>query len=259
MDGKDRLAAAQALAHVVIDTLDPEPTTTLPFPLTKKEQSIRALRTKRDGQQERTTQDLPTMPSINALSFTIRYLPGGRVRFLEFVKLAAMNGDVAADAWWKVFSDLSPTQRDRCNFDDVCTASGVKPSALLAGIVGHGMEAATDMGNLVAAALHPEVIAKAGESALRIDGPHAEVAQVDRIHLLQARGFLPIPKGAQTHLHVTANAQAAASSVTDPSVPKFASDMSFLDQSQRAVQHQLAEALPVESIDAVPYVTVDGE
>lgn len=244
----------------MIGELNPDPQHQFrgnPIKLTTSASAIRALRAKNDGQGVKSPLGLESMPNINALSYTVRYLPGGRRRFLEFVKLAAMNGDVAADAWWKVYADLSPYHRARCSFDDVCVAAGVKPSALMAGVVGHGMEAATDMGNLVAAALHPDVIAKAGASALRIDGPHAELAQVDRIHLLQARGFLPIPKGAQTHVHVSANAQAAAAA-SDPSVPNFSNDIAFLEQPKRDVQKRLAEGNPefgsIE-VDAVPEPT----
>lgn len=204
---------------------------------------LRKLREKREGAQTRNDLELPEMPGINALSFTVRYLHGGRQRFLEFVKLAHMNGDPVATAWWTVFADLPKTQREHCNFDDVCAAAGVKPSALLAGVVGHGMEAMTDMGNLVAAAFHPEVVAAAGKSALRIGGEHASVAADDRKQLLQARGLLPVPKGASIHVHAnaSANAAAAAQANQDPSVPKFSSDIASLSASREQVQKRLAE------------------
>jgi hypothetical protein len=211
-------------------------------------------REKREGQQRRSGGELMSMPSVNALSFTVRYLPGGRNRFLEFVKLAAMNGDANAGAWWAVFADLPKTQRNKVNFDDVCGASGVKPSALLSAVVGHGMEASVDMANLVAAALHPEVVAAAGKSALRISGPHAATAAEDRKNLLQARGFLPVPKGASIHVHASAssNAQAAAAAHADPSVPSFSADIAALSSPRSAVQRRLAE--PAEEMPFGPIV-----
>ena len=187
------------------------------------------------------------MPGINALSFTIRYLPGGRDRFLEFVKLAMLNGDPQAEAWWKVFADLTVYQRERCNFDDVCIAAGVKPSLLMASVVGHAMEAATDAGNLVAAMFHPEVIAAMGKSAVRTSGANAEIAAQDRQAFLQGRGFLPVPKGASTHVHVNANATAASASSSEPSVPKFADDMDAILRGKR-----VGGLLPDVAIDADP-------
>lgn len=223
--------ARRAVAKIEIGDIPPDPSVDpLPFTMSRRAKSLVEMRKKMEGAAIRPDPKLPTAPSINALSFTIRYLPGGRERFLEFVKLAALNGDPSAEAWWKVYADLTPYVREETNFDDICVAAGVKPSALLSGVVGHGMEAGKDMGRLMAAVLHPEVVAAAGKSAVRINGPHAQIAAEDRRQLLQAQGLLPVPKGASIHLHANANAnaQAAAATVSDPSVPKFADDMSFL-------------------------------
>lgn len=201
-----------------------------------------------DGRKVPT--DLPSMPTVNALSFTTRYLPGGRTTFLEFVKLAAINGDESALAWWTVYADLPPAARKKANFDDVCTASGIKPSALMAAVVGHGMEAMTDMGNLVASVFHPKVMQAMGESAIRKD---SEIGAEDRKNFLQGRGFLPTPKGASIHLHAnaSANAQAASAASADPSVPKFAADLAALAAPKAQVQRQLAEQNPaLDTFDA---------
>lgn len=244
---RERIAARNAVADV--DTTLPDPPASgiagdTPFPINSvKERAKRTLARK----YGRT---LPEMPTINALAFTIRYLPGGRNRFLEFVKLASQNGDPVADAWWKVFCELVPSERKNVSFDDVCAGAGVKPSALLASVVGHGVEAMTDMGNLVAAAFHPEVIAAMGKSALKID---SDIGSEDRKLFLQGKGFLPTPKGASIHLHANASAssQAAAASSSEPSVPKFAADIASLADSRSEVQRQLAEAAPqVDVIDA---------
>ncbi len=218
---------------------EPKPDVALPFKATRSGRSTRELaklREKRGGQAIRTADELPKAPDVNALSFMIRLLPGGRERFLEFVKLAALNGDVVADAFWTVYADLAPSNRNRVSFDDICAAAGIKPSALLAGVVGHGVESQTDMATLIAASLHPEMIAKAGESGLRISGRHAEIAAEDRKQFLQAKGFFPVAKGASIHLHANASATAAAASKSEPSVPAFADDLSFLRDSVIEVQ-----------------------
>lgn len=229
----------------------------MPIPLRKrkKDQAALALRERHDGQHLGERPALAKISGVNALSIAIRYLPGGKARFQEFVKLAAMNGDPIATAWWTVFADLTKTERDRCNYDDVAAAAGVKPSALLAAMVGHGMEASTDVGNLVAAAFHPEVVAASAKSALRINGEHAEIAAEDRRQLLQARGFLPVPKGASINIHAnaSANAQAAAVAGSDPSVPKFSNDIAALTAPRADVQRRLAATDPNEQIiDHIP-------
>lgn len=258
----ERAAARKAVTDLDV-TLPPTPPEgvaqdPLPIKMSKADRARMALREKREGSTKfNPPSDLPSMPGVNALSFTVRYLPGGRKRFLEFVKLAASNGDPAATAWWMVYADLTPTHRSRCSFDDVCAASGVKPSALLAGVVGHGMEAMTDMGNLVAAAFHPEVIAAMGKSALNLE---SETGADDRRLFLQGRGFLPTPKGASIHLHAnaSANAQAAAVNAADPSVPKFSRDIASLSGARQEVQRQIAEsAPPLDVIDADVHDTAD--
>lgn len=245
---RERGAARKALVDVDTTLPDPPPegieVERPALTLSRKDASRLKLRTEaRVARGGRMPNDLPTMPGINALSFTIRYLPGGRKRFLEFVRLAAMNGDPSATAWWMVYADLTPTHRQRASFDDVCTASGVKPAALLAGVVGHGMEAMADMGNLVAAAFHPEVVAAMGKSATNID---SEIGAADRVAFLQARGFVPVPKGAAIHLHAnaSANAAAAAAVAADPSVPKFSDDIASLSIPKTTVQRQIAEPEP---------------
>src|SRR5258708_94822 len=87
-----------------------------------------------------------------------------RNEFIEYVKYAAMNEDPTCLAWYKVFADLTPYQRKRVNLDDVCFAASVRPSQLLAAVVGHGVEAQQDMGNLVGASFHPKLVAAAGKS-----------------------------------------------------------------------------------------------
>lgn len=226
----------------------------------KKDQAAFALREKRDGQAVGLGVSLPSIPGVNSLSIAVRYLPGGKKKFLEFVKIAAQNGDKSALAWWTVYADLTKTQRDRCSYDDVCDAAGVRPGQLLAAMVGHGVEAQRDVGTLVMAAFHPEVVAAAGRSALRIDGEHAQIAADDRRSLLQAQGALPIPKGASIHVHAnaSANAQAAAAASTDPSVPKFADDIAALSRSRATVQKQMESGDPATAvIDAEP-VSVDA-
>ncbi len=251
---KGRIAAIRAVSAVDVDlvTAPPEPpgpeADGMPFHLSDRDKAVFAVR---KGQQRRTSSELAQTTGVHALAYVIRYLPGGRNSFLELCKMSMLNGDVAAKAFWDVYDGLSKTQQKLIPLDDVLTASNVKLSELMAGIVGHGIEAATDMGNLIAAMFHPQVVAKMGESALRTTGPHAEIAAEDRKLLLQGRGAIPTPRGASIHLHANANANsnanAAAASAAEPSVPTFADDMAALTGTRPG------RLLPAESvIDAEP-------
>lgn len=166
---------------------------------------------------------------MNALSLAIRHLLGGRQTFLEYVKLAVLNDDPSAKAFWAAFTLLPERHRRTVSFDDVCVAAGVRPDVLLPAIVGHGMRMQADTSQLVQAAMQPKVIQAWGQSASRITGEYADISLRDRTMYLQAAGLVPVPKGAQIHLHAnaTANSQASAAAAAHPSVPSFLDDVDF--------------------------------
>lgn len=189
---------------------------------------------------------LGTLPGVHGFSFATRYIDGGRERVIEFIQLAVLERQPAAERFYAVFADLSKYERSIVSFDDVCSAAGIKPSELLTQIVAVQMEYGRDVGNLVAAMTHPEVIAKMAKSASRIDGEHAELSQRDRFEFLRGRGFLPLPKGATiVNVHASATAQAAAASAAEPSVPSFADDLSFVRPSQRQIIEADPDTAPV--------------
>jgi hypothetical protein len=185
------------------------------------------------GQQRRTSSELPKAGGVDLLTQQIRYLPGGRETFVGLVQLASDGGDASAQAWWRVYSALPKTHQKACSLYDVTIAAGVRLSALWAGIVGHAVEFTEDSARMIAAVLHPQLVAKAGESALRISGPHAQVAADDRRQMMQALGSLPMPRNAGMQVTVNANANAAAASASEPSVPKFADDLAALPEASR--------------------------
>lgn len=176
----------------------------------------------------------------------VRYLEGGRARFIEFVQQAALNGATDAKMWLAVYADLKRSEREAVSFDDVCAGAGVRPSDLMSTVVSTAMELHTDIGNLVAAALKPKVIHQLGKSALRIGGAHEVTAQRDRQLFLQSTGFAPVPKGAVTNVNVhalaSANASAAAKASSEPSVPSFSDDMARLDEVREQIQGEIIDA-----------------
>lgn len=175
---------------------------------------------------------LATLPGIHVLTRTIRYVAGGRKTFLEFVQLAMQEGNAPAQEFWNVFMDLTPNERAKVSLDDVCWASGVQPSDLMGAIVTSAMEFGRDMGNFVAAAMHPQVVRKHIDSAMDIGGMNPEISFKDRQAFLQAQKFLPTPKGSGVVINnaTSANSQAAAAASVDPTVPSFANDMRLVSQ-----------------------------
>lgn len=183
---------------------------------------LRASAHKRDGDAG-ALRLTSTLPGIQALSFVTRHLEGGRTRFVELVQLAAMNQVPVAQRWYAVYADLDLNGRMHCSFDDVCAAAGVTPAEIMGLLVTTGMQQGIDVGNLVAAGLHPDLVKISGDSAKRIVGEYANIALEDRRMQFLHHNFIPAPRG--TVVNVSANAQAAAAASAEPTVPNFAADV----------------------------------
>lgn len=209
------------------------------------------------GPATTTADDLPTLPGVQSLAIATRYIDGGRGRFIDYVQMAVLNRIECAEKWWHVYAELSPNERAIVSFDDVCAASGVRPAELMANVVAVSMEYGHDVGELVAASMHPAIVHQAVKSAKRIGGDYAHIAVKDREMLFQHQKFVPIPKTAIVHVNATANANglAAASAVPMGAAhAPFASTMHGLSDVRSEVHRRLLApaAADLEPIDAVP-------
>ena len=177
-------------------------------------------------------------PNLHLLANALRFVRQGRATFTGFLQRAMRNGDADARAWWGVYSDLLPAQQARVDFDDVCEAAGVAPDRIMAVVVSAAMRLGTDVGDLVAATMHPALVERTTKSAMRIGGTYASIAQKDREMLFQHQRFIPVPKGTSVHVH--ASAQAAAAAANQPSVPTFMESLDGASSAHADVQRQLA-------------------
>ena len=191
---------------------------------------------------------LCTLPGVQGLSHATRFIDGGRDAFIEFVQIAVQNRNETAIKWWAVFAELPPYPRSIVSLDDVCAASGVKPSDLMPVVVSTAMTLGMDVGNLVAAAMHPKVIAAHVRSAAHIGGEHAEIHHKDRLAFLQARNMAPLPKNTTINVNAnaSASAKAAAQARNEPSVPSFSDEMATLSDPRATVQGQITEGTVIE-------------
>ena len=202
--------------------------------------------------------DLPTVPGVQSLSIATRYIEGGRDTFIEFVQFAVLQKIESAEKWYFVYAELLPSERRIVSFDDVCAASGVRPSELLSAVISAAMEYGIDVGNFVAATAHPLIVSKAVESAQRIGGKGAMIGLRDREMLMQHHNFVPTGRGGgpivNVHQNASANAQAAAVADADPSVPSFAATMHRL-RSLNPGQLKPAD----ETLEPIDMSTVTGD
>lgn len=179
-----------------------------------------------------------TLPGAGTLTLATRKMLGGRETVLQYIRIAAADGDPHAEVFLHVWDDLKVHEQRVSTLDDVCAAAGVLPVKLVKAIVGSAFESGCDIANLVAATAHPDVVASTVKFAQKLDGVE------DRKMLLQHAGFLPTPKGTTINVGVTANAtaMAAAAASSDSSVPSFLEDMDEIATPVEQVQKQLIAA-----------------
>lgn len=237
--GRADKRALEAAAKVAAEHVQPRRKTKPDFVIRDVETTARVKLRQRLGKtQAGLLRDLPTLPGVQSLSIATRYIEGGRERFIEMVQLAVLNKNPHAQQWFMVYADLTPNERIRVSYDDVCAASGVMPSELMAAVVSNAMTFGVDVGNMVAALTHPQVVAAGARAAKETAGIE------DRKMLFQHHGFIPSPKGTQISIHASANAQAAAAASKDPTVPSFADDLQGIRQHQPAIDVVPVRALP---------------
>jgi len=226
-------------------TLAPKPTTAGIEDLPDADRVRIKLRQHQRALDKRALADAPvkltTLADVHSLAFAIRYIEGGRDSFIAFVQGAMLEGLPESTAWFRVYADLTAYERKIASLDDICAAAGVRPSKLVSEIVTTRMDLGRDVGNLVAAALHPQVVAALAKSGSTLDGANPEISHKDRIAFLQGMGTLPLPKGVVINNTVTSNAAAAAmAAAAEPSMPSFAQDMRGVTTTRTIGQRALA-------------------
>ena len=183
---------------------------------------------------------------MSALTDLVRYVHGGRLKFLQMVKQAALNGNEAARQWIDVFARLPISHQRIVVLEDVCETANVSPRDLVAIAVSEAMEFGTSSAEFIAAMTHPKLVARMTKSAMRIGGAYADIALRDRHALMQHHKFIPIPRNASVAVNVSANssanAAAAAANEANPTVPSFSQSMASLEGAKDRVPRAIEAA-----------------
>jgi hypothetical protein len=181
------------------------------------------------------------------LAMLLRFVPKGRQTAVEMIQRATRNGDRAALRWWTVWCDLREIDRKKVDLDTICELSGVAPDEFMAIVTSTAMRLGTDAADMVAAVMHPRIVAQTARSAMRIGGEHAEIAQKDRQWMLENRKFIAPNRGSM--VTVNANANAAAAAASQPSVPTFLASVGGAALAQRSVQKAVTDAIDAETVE----------
>lgn len=117
------------------------------------------------------------------------------------------------DAW----DLLSPSDQEKVPLEQICAAVGISAAEFVGELARGAYRWNMDVSTLIAMVSQPAIIDKMTEFAMEPDG------HKDREMLLKSSGFLPLPKGARTTIHVSA--QAAAVAATENGLPSFEDDV----------------------------------
>jgi hypothetical protein len=163
-------------------------------------------------------------------------LRGGRRALIEYLHLAMLNGDDTARAWWEVYESLGRGIRELASLDQITAAAGIAVADLLRVVEGMTFAVRTGLGRIIANDRFPETILASVRRAAHPSGV------ADRRLLMQAAGFLPLPKGSTINIQTSASAgafAAASQSVVDPSVPRFLDDVDAAASPRASVQQAI--------------------
>lgn len=176
------------------------------------------------------------------LAGAFRHVKDARERFLDAVQLAASDCVKDAEIVLGIYQGLTETEQATVPIDDLVAAAGVSPSEMLAIVVKAATEHSLQLGDWTAAAMHHRIVEQTAKSALRIGGAFADIAQKDRLVMLQRQKFAPVPRGTTVTVHANASATAKAAAASQPSVPSFLEDVGSLQGPKDAVQRALIGA-----------------
>ena len=109
--------------------------------------------------------------------------------YIEYVDLAARNGDKEMDRYVKVWQGLTAKDRKAATPEQLCEMAQVKPSELVGAVCQAIWDAKSAEGSMVSAIAHPEVLKRTAASAQKACGGR------DRELFFRVTGSLPDKKG----------------------------------------------------------------
>lgn len=112
-----------------------------------------------------------------------------------------------------LYESLDPAEARSLPIEAYCYALGISPMRVLEMLTGIIVRQGAQGSTLLAAMWHPRVVEKTIQMALRDEGT------ADRATLHKATGFVPMPKGASTIVHIQQAAVSAAPAAFVPAPP----------------------------------------
>ena len=123
------------------------------------------------------------------LVIAFRHIKPHWQNYIEYVDLAARNGDKDMEKYVKVWQGLTAKDRKAATPEQLCEMAQVKPAELVGAVCQAIWDAKSAEGSMVSAIAHPEVLKRTAASAQKAGGGR------DRELFFRVTGSLPDKKG----------------------------------------------------------------
>ena len=123
------------------------------------------------------------------LVIAFRHIKPHWQNYIEYVDLAARNGDKDMEKYVKVWQGLTAKDRKAATPEQLCEMAQIKPGELVGAVCQAIWDAKSAEGSMVSAIAHPEVLKRTAASAQKAGGGR------DRELFFRVTGSLPDKKG----------------------------------------------------------------
>lgn len=169
---------------------------------------------------------LPKLPP-SPMAVDFRHLKPTWRAYLDYVAMAARDGDKDMGKYLASYAKLSPKEQGVHTPEQLCDLSGVKPSDLFGTVAGQVWASSQREATMLIAINHPRIIEKTAKYALTPRGVK------DREMFHKGTGFLPTPKGAQISINNSPQ-MLQAGGATPMSLPSMEDDMMEIEEGDIA-------------------------
>lgn len=146
------------------------------------------------------------------LSASFRHIQPSWRSYIEYVDLAARNGDTTMQRYRDCYAALTPKDRMHAWPEQVCELADVTPGELIGAVCRALWESRSAESSMVSAIAHPEVLARTAKLARTKDNYR------DRELFFRLTGSLPDKKGASINIINNPTAQAGTVKLVDGEV-----------------------------------------
>ena len=187
------------------------------------------------------------------LVIAFRHIKPHWQNYIEYVDLAARNGDKDMEKYVKVWQGLTAKDRKAATPEQLCEMAQIKPGELVGAVCQAIWDAKSAEGSMVSAIAHPEVLKRTAASAQKAGGGR------DRELFFRVTGSLPDKKGTSVIIQNNPQTLSVGGGGPRAAMPQGRTLHELLDMDEEVIEMGNAFA-PAKFLTAgAPIVEVEAE